>query len=383
MKFILLFLFTIQFSLIFSQFSIGHTTITFNDPARTGGTGSGGGPGRQIQTEIYYPSAVAGTDVPVMNGSFPLIVFGHGFVITWQAYQNIWEHYVSLGYVVAFPVTESGLPDHADFGLDLSQVEQKIQALNASPSSLFFQKLNGNSAIAGHSMGGGASVLAGQSNTSVKTIVAFAPAETTPSAISAASSVIVPTVIFSGSSDGVTPPVDNHIPIYNALGSACKTFVSIIGGAHCYFANSNTNCDLGEFASSTGITVTRSQQQQLTFSVLDVWFDYILKGNTTSGVDFMNIIATPPSGLNIQSTCSNLNTDELSDVELEFYPNPTTGWVKVRNSTNETLVAKVFSLDGKERISVQFKDEIDLTGLENGLYFIAVQGRIYSIAVNK
>ena len=49
----------------FAQFSVGHTTITFNDPTRTGGFGSGGGTGRQIQTEIYYPAASAGTGVEV------------------------------------------------------------------------------------------------------------------------------------------------------------------------------------------------------------------------------------------------------------------------------------------------------------------------------
>ena len=53
----------------FSQFAVGHTTITFNDPARTGGTGTGGGPGRQIQTEIYYPSATAGDNLPVFEES--------------------------------------------------------------------------------------------------------------------------------------------------------------------------------------------------------------------------------------------------------------------------------------------------------------------------
>jgi len=37
---------------VFAQFQIGHTTITFNDPSRSGGFGTGGGSGRQIQTEI-------------------------------------------------------------------------------------------------------------------------------------------------------------------------------------------------------------------------------------------------------------------------------------------------------------------------------------------
>jgi predicted dienelactone hydrolase len=92
-----------------AQVSIGHTTITFNDPTRSGGVGSGGGPGRQIQTEIYYPATSAGTSTPFASGKFPIIVFGHGFAMTWDAYSNIWEHYVPRGYIMAFVRTESSL----------------------------------------------------------------------------------------------------------------------------------------------------------------------------------------------------------------------------------------------------------------------------------
>ena len=38
------------------NYKVGHTSITFNDPTRSGGYGSGGGPGRQIGSEIYYPA---------------------------------------------------------------------------------------------------------------------------------------------------------------------------------------------------------------------------------------------------------------------------------------------------------------------------------------
>ena len=41
-------------------FQTGTLTLTFNDPLRSGGFGSGGGPGRQIQIEIYYPAVTAG-----------------------------------------------------------------------------------------------------------------------------------------------------------------------------------------------------------------------------------------------------------------------------------------------------------------------------------
>ena len=199
-----------------AQYPIGSTTITFNDASRTGGYGSGGGAGRQIQTEVYYPAIAAGVDASVANGVFPVITFGHGFAMSWDAYQNIWEHYVPLGYIVVFPRTEGSLfpaPSHGDFGLDLKLVDEKMQLLNANVASSFYQKISSNSAIMGHSMGGGATILAGAGNTSVETIIGFAPAETTPSAISASINVTVPAIIFSGSQDGVTPPADNHTPI--------------------------------------------------------------------------------------------------------------------------------------------------------------------------
>ena len=107
MKTILLSVLSFTTLLVSAQnYQIGHTTITFNDPNRTGGFGSGSGSGRQIQTEIYYPADVAGTDVASSSGSFPVIVFGHGFVMSWDSYDNIWTELVPLGYIVAFPRTE-------------------------------------------------------------------------------------------------------------------------------------------------------------------------------------------------------------------------------------------------------------------------------------
>ncbi len=294
-------------NLVFCQFSIGHTTIIFNDPARTGGTGSGGGAGRQIQTEIYYPSATAGIDVPVSNGNFPVITFGHGFAMTWDAYQNVWEALVAKGYILAFPRTESSLfpsPVHADFGLDLAQVSNKMLALNSTAGSIFENKINGNAAIMGHSMGGGATFLAAANNSSIKTIVGLAPAETTPSAIAAAANVLVPTLIFSGSEDGVTPPVDNHIPMYDAVTGSCKYFISILGGAHCYFANTNFNCDFGESTSSPGISIQRAIQQQVLTDYLLPWFDFYLKEDCSGWTNFISP-QTADSRIQVNNVCSN------------------------------------------------------------------------------
>jgi dienelactone hydrolase len=289
-----------------SQFAIGTQTITYNDPDRTGGVGSGAGPGRQIECAVYYPATSAGTNATVASGQFPIIVFGHGFAMEWSAYQNIWQHLVPQGYIMIFPKTEGGLfpaPSHNDFGLDLALVSEKLLAENVNTLSPFYQKINGNIAIMGHSMGGGATILAAQNNTNIKTIIGLAPAETNPSAIAAAENVTVPALILSGSSDGVTPPGEHHIPIYEALDSECKSFVSLTGGAHCYFANTNVFCDFGEGSASTGITLSRIEQQAQMNSLITPWLNYYLKDACLSYTNFM--AATASTNLVLTQNCTN------------------------------------------------------------------------------
>jgi len=275
-----------------AQYAIGHRTITFNDPIRTGGFGSGGGPGRQIQTEIYYPATSAGTATPVASGVFPVITVGHGFVMSWDAYQNLWDYFVPRGYILAFPRTEGGFsPSHNEFALDLRIVNQRMLLEGTTPASPFYQKISSKTAIMGHSMGGGASMLAASGYTQITTVVGLAPAETTPSAITAAGNISVPALVFSGAQDGVTPPATHHIPIYNAIPSTvCKTFVSITGGAHCYFANPNFNCDFGESTSSTGISITRPTQQTKTQRILEQWFKFKLKTDCDAFQSFQDTL---------------------------------------------------------------------------------------------
>ena len=297
----------------FSQLGIGHTTLTFNDPTRSGGFGSGGGPGRQIQTEIYYPAATAGTSTPVANGEFPIIVFGHGFAMNWDAYSNIWEHYIPRGYIMAFVRTESGLfpsPSHGDFGLDLKLVAQKMLELQTT-STLFQNHIYPKVGLMGHSMGGGAAFIAADNNTSIHALIGLAPAETNPSAIAVAPNVQVPSIVFSGSSDGVTPPAQHHIPMYDGVTTTCKSFVSIIGGAHCYFANTNFNCDFGESTSSTGISISRTVQQNTTYTILDPWLDYNLKDICAAYEAFQLYLASTP-GTNTQTTCPSIPVVDIT-----------------------------------------------------------------------
>ena len=137
----------------------------------------------------------------------------------------------------------------------------------------------------GHSMGGGAAFLAADSliqnqNIQLKTIIGLAPAESSSNGVSSISSAInvnTPALILSGSQDGVTLPEDHHLPMFNNLSSGYKTFISILGGAHCYFGEPNFFCDFGEATASSGISISREDQQNITFDFVNLWLDYMLK----------------------------------------------------------------------------------------------------------
>ncbi|MCA6363931.1 MAG: T9SS type A sorting domain-containing protein [Bacteroidetes bacterium] len=281
---------TIKLILCFSAFpvimngAIGHTQITYSDPLRSN---------RAIQTEIYYPAATAGDDVPVSAGTYPVIVFGHGFVMVWSAYQNIWEALVPEGYIVAFPRTEGNInPNHAEFGADLAFLTAKLQSESATnTSSLFYGHVNSRSAIMGHSMGGGSSFLAAAGNTSITTMITLAAANTNPSSITAAAQVTVPSLVFAGEFDCVAPPVQHQVPMYDSLASACKAFVQIDGGGHCYFAESNFNCSFGEGTCTPNPTISRIQQQDATQDMAILWLAYYLKDDCQAWTRFSDSLA--------------------------------------------------------------------------------------------
>src|SRR5690554_5719785 len=321
---------------------IGHTTITFQDPDRGN---------RSIETEIYYPATTAGDNVSAINEKFPVIVFGHGFVMAWSAYKNLWEEFVPKGYIMVFPRTEGNIlsTDHQKFGWDLQFLVTEMQNLGNNSSSLLYNCIAPETALMGHSMGGGAAFLAADSlcvngNTNLKTLIGLAPAESSTngvSSIASATKITVPSLILSGVQDGVTPPNEHHIPMYNSLASDCKSIINVTGGAHCYFANSNTACDFGEGTSSSGISITRTEQHEITFDYVNLWLDYTLKGNcfafdifndslvNATRVTYDQVCGTPPA-------IEVFNTVDICDGDSYTFPDGTVGSSSMVNTSNLT-----------------------------------------------
>jgi dienelactone hydrolase len=277
-----LFMLLMSSAVVWAQpYNVGHIQLTYNDPARSN---------RAIQTELYYPATVAGESTPMVNGQFPVIVFGHGFVMVWSAYSNIWDNLVPQGYILAFPRTEGNVsPNHAEFGADLAFLVSKLQSEGATNSnSIFYTHVNTKSAIMGHSMGGGSSFLAAANNSNITTMISFAAANTTPSSIAAAQQVSVPSLVISGQNDCVAPPAQHQIPMYDSLASACKAYVEILGGGHCYFAETNFNCSFGEGTCTPNPTITRLEQQDAAQDFAGMWLAYYLKDDCAAWTNFQD-----------------------------------------------------------------------------------------------
>ncbi|MCX7649266.1 MAG: hypothetical protein N2050_01770 [Flavobacteriales bacterium] len=298
----------LNFSYLRGQnYAIGSSDYALPDPAR---------PGRTVQVRLFYPALTHGNNTPWSSGTFPLISFGHGFAMSYTAYQNIWEYFVSRGYAMAMVDMENAVippPSHSDFGQDIRWAAKELLNRSANSSTdPIFGRLNGKAAFMGHSMGGGSSVLGAAIETGFPdAVVGLSAAETNPSAVNAASQVTSPCLMLAGEKDMVTPPSQHQVPIFNALGSSCKVYAEIKGGIHCYYALANLACDFGETTSGSQPGISRAQQQQATYDIVEPFLAWHLK-NASAG-PFLNML-----GDNRYSVVNSCAFTNLRDNEENF-----------------------------------------------------------------
>jgi dienelactone hydrolase len=361
-------------AVIFSCASIaqglGHTSLAFTDASRNN---------RSIPCEVYYPALSAGDNVPALDPSFlsltgyPAIAVGHGFVIGATSYQLIADQLIPFGFVVALVNTETGFsPSHQEFGLDLAFVTHALQQESLNSSSVLFNTVSQDKeAVIGHSMGGGAAWLAAASDPSIDAIVGLAPAETNPSAIAAAPSVVCNALVFSGSDDTVTPPADNHQPIFDGTNSTCKTFVTLTGGSHCGYIDAGTLCDFGE---PLGGSLARADQQQAYLTLMTAWLRHFLNGECvealyTDYVSTHSFVVTEP--LAQCMLCESVS--ELASSKINIHPNPTNGQFQVNWSEDFYTQVEILDATGKsvykQKILQQNRTQIN-EKLNPGIYLV-------------
>jgi dienelactone hydrolase len=355
-----------------AAFSKGFRDYTLVDPQRSN---------REIPIRIWYPAETEGMNVAVSDGSFPVISFGHGWGMRTELYQPLVDRMVPVGYVLIMVNTETAIfiPDHAALGKDLAFTLQWFRDQHQQVGSPFEGKAGDKFALMGHSMGGGASVLSGNDPALVNLLILLAPADTNPSSIAAAPSIIVPTLLFSGGGDAVTSPAGVHQPMFNALGSACKFFINIKGGNHCYFAlDDPMGCDLLESLTGSQTLIERTVQQDILFDLMMPALDYFLKSNEESLQTFLDSMATAIR-TEISGSCdpSTLHNDQ-SHLKTQVYPQPAANWLRVNVGVPDHQIAtiKLFELSGKALI-VPFIHEnneilIVVENLNSGIYLLEI-----------
>ena len=358
-------LFVYSPNIFVQSYNIGHISKDFYDNARN----------RNITTEIYYPSDTNGDNVPISMGNYPIIVFGHGFLMSWDSYDNFWNSLVPEGYILCFPTTEMGFaPNHQFFAEDLSFIATKMQMESQNSSSIFYNSVLPKTGILGHSMGGGASFLAAENNSNINTLINFAAAETNPSAIAAASNITIPSLIFSGEDDCVAPPINHQNIMFDSLNSNCKTQINIISGGHCYFANENILCSFGESSCNPNLNISRAEQQSTTNDFLKIWLNYSLKSDQNSFTIFNDSLQSS-SRITYSQYCNSTGFMDQNNLdEINVYPNPVTEILNIvvplEFIDGELVLLNMFGQELHKEIIINKFSEINLSNFENGSYFI-------------
>jgi triacylglycerol lipase len=173
---------------------------------------SGFGGGR-----VYYPTA---------EGSYGVVAVSPGFTGTASTMYFWGERLSSHGFVVIVIETNTL------FDQPGSRANQLIAGLNYvvsqgnSRTSALYGKVDGNRrAVAGHSMGGGGTLIAAASNPSLKAALPMAPWNLSSTSFR---SIRVPTFVFACQSDAIAPVNVHASPFYNAIPSTTpKSFAEM------------------------------------------------------------------------------------------------------------------------------------------------------------
>ncbi len=232
--------------------------------------------GRTLNTIIYYPSFVEGseTQIDTLHAPYQPIAFGHGFFMQNSYYISHFKHLASYGFVVIAPQ----FPDnnHLQLAYDLIFCVNYIKDQNVNFLSRFFNLIDTTKAgLSGHSMGGGASLLASANDSTITVAAPLAAAETNPSAINVMNQIKGVVYLISAQNDGITPPPQHQIPMYNNA-NPVKALPLIKGANHTKFMDTR----IWDWTDPNGY-LTATQQLATTRKYLASIFNLFLKEDTS------------------------------------------------------------------------------------------------------
>ena len=170
--------------------------------------------GRRVEAKLLTPS------IP-MSEPGGLVAFAHGFGLAAEDYSWLAAGLAQHGYTTVLPVAP-GAPSTKQLALDQRfLLAHLVSEAAGNRSSPVFGKLANATAIAGHSLGGGSTLLAadpvlGAGYPDPLAIFTLSLGTyTVPSALRSAPAVPahVPSLLFTASQDCIDPPAKNSLPV--------------------------------------------------------------------------------------------------------------------------------------------------------------------------
>ena len=194
---------------------------------------------------VFYPLTLS-FDPP--NGA---VAFVPGFRAPASVYEWWGPALASLGYSVFILETNTPTDALAARADALIAAVDFIKSENQNPDAPVANKIDPEKiAIMGHSMGGGASlVAANEMGDNIKAVIPLALycCEPGQSFNGDYSSLMVPAMIIASAEDEVAPPADHAKLLYDSIGGS-KTYVEFASGNHSFVSNSGEQkAALGRF----------------------------------------------------------------------------------------------------------------------------------------
>lgn len=160
------------------------------------------GPHR-VATGSLIPAGLPGlVFAPVAGRGLPVVGLSHGWLQSAGRYADTMRYLASWGVVVVAPDTQRGpVPSHGEMAQDLVRAMRVVVDGRVGNGRV---RADGDKlGVLGHSIGGGAAVLAAAAETSIKAVVTVTAAATRPSAVEAATRVHVPGLHLIGADDDI------------------------------------------------------------------------------------------------------------------------------------------------------------------------------------
>ncbi|MEW2352134.1 alpha/beta hydrolase [Spirillospora sp. NPDC029432] len=175
---------------------------------------------------IYYPTSTS-------QGTFGAIAIVPGFTASWSTLDWLGPRLASQGFVVFGIETNTRLDQPAQRGQQLLAALDYLTRSSTVRSRIDTSRL----AVAGHSMGGGGSLEAAKSRTSLKAAIPIAAWNLDKSW----PEVRTPTMVIAGESDTIASPGSHSSPFYNSLSNAReKAYLELNNASHFFPQTSNT-----------------------------------------------------------------------------------------------------------------------------------------------